>query len=57
MRERERPKEGVFFYHCSISRGKGHDHFHREEKEKTQVDQEKRAKRTGRQSQGASLCR
>lgn len=37
----------MFFYHCSISRGKGHDHFHREEKEKTQVDQEKRAKRTG----------
>lgn len=31
--------------------------FHREEKEKTQVDQEKRAKRTGQQSQGASLCR
>lgn len=25
----------MFFYHCSISRGKGHDHFHREEKEKT----------------------
>lgn len=47
--ERERPEEGVFFYHCSISREeRGTINFIEKSKKKAQVDKEERGGKKGR---------